>query len=376
MSQLSKTLRELGLGADQIALDTRLPLERVLAILRGEEAALAEVRAISTGLRVPLKILATGRRSADEGSELGLLFRRTRQEVREFDVTVERVATFVEAALRVLPRREAIPPWLANFAAGAETYEEASRLALLFRSLFCSQRLDDPIDDLPETLIGLGGIVLGKLRFSQYEGVSLIAGNYCFIFVSGRFTGRMLFTLAHELGHVLVHHQNGQAPIFERATKIGNFRHQSRSEGFVDAFASNLLLPDRGIARAIQAIRDHYRITSAVIGDIEILLLARYFGVSFDVAARRCEELELLPAGGAYSLSEKLKKDFGSAEKRAEALGLPSRRPFNLPSASSNLSSAITAAINAGHISLGWAADQFGLSIGEILAANPIEGSL
>jgi Zn-dependent peptidase ImmA (M78 family) len=370
MSQLSKTLRGLGLGADQIALNTRLPLERVQAILRGEDALLAEVRAISTGLRVPLKILATGRRPGDEGSELGLLFRGTRQERPEFDVTVERVATFVEAALRVLPQRDTISSWLTNFAPGEETYEEAGRLALLFRSLFYTQSLDDPVDNLPEVLNRSGGVVLGKLRFSQYEGVSLIAGNYCFIFVSGRFAGRMLFTLAHELGHVIAHHQKGQTPIFERASSIGNFRRASRSEGFVDAFASNLLLPDRGIARAIQTIRDHYKITSSEIGDVEILLVARYFGVSFDVAARRCEELELLPVGGAYSLSEKLKKDFGSAEKRADALGVPSRRPFDFPSVSPNLAAAIATSINCGDVSIGWAADQFGLSLGEILAAN------
>lgn len=376
MSRLSETLRGLGLGADQIASKSRLPIERVRAILRGEDAPLAELRAISTGLRVPLKILATGKRSGEDGGELGLLFRGARQERPGFDVTVERVATFVEAALKVLPKRQNIPDWLNAFDFKEENYEQAERLALRFRSLFYSDRMDDPIDNLPAVLDQKAGIILGRLRFSQYEGVSLIAENYCFIFISPRFVGRMLFTLAHELGHLIAHHREGHAPVFERASSIGNFRHRSRSEGFVDAFASNLLLPDRGVARALQSIRDHYQIKSPVVGDIEILLVARYFGVSFDVAARRCEELELLPVGGAYSLAEKLKKEYGSAEKRADALALPARPPVQFPAISSSLAIAVTTAINAGDVSIGWAADRLGLSLGEILAANTQLGEL
>lgn len=376
MSRLSEALRGLGLGADQIASKSRLPIERVRSILRGDDAPLAELRAISTGLRVPLKILATGKRSGEDDNSLGLLFRGARQGSPDYDVTVERVATFVEAALRVLPQRENIPAWLNEFAVKEESYQEAERLALLFRSKFFSDRLDDPADNLPTVLDAPGGVILGRLRFSQYEGVSLIAENYCFIFVSPRFSGRMLFTLAHELGHIVAHHREGHAPLFERASNIGNFRRRSRSEGFVDAFASNLLLPDRGIARALQAIRDHYRIKSSVLGDIEILLVARYFGVSFDVAARRCEELELLPAGGAYSLAEKLKMEFGSPEKRADAFGLPSRPPLEFPPVSPQLAAAISRAINAGKVSIGWAADRFGLSLGEILAANAQPGEL
>jgi len=375
MSRLSDTLRGLGLGADQIASKSRLPIERVRAILRGEDAPLAELRAISTGLRVPLNILATGKRSGEDGSELGLLFRGARQDGSGYDVTVERVATFVEAALRVLPKRESIPAWLDEFVVNEESYEEAERLALLFRSRFFPDRIDDPVDNLPSVLND-AGIIIGRLRFSQYEGVSLVADNYGFIFVSPRFIGRMLFTLAHELGHILAHHRKGHAPVLERASSIGNFRHRSRSEGFVDAFASNLLLPDRGIARALQTIREHYRIKSPVVGDIEILLVARYFGVSFDVAARRCEELELLPVGGAYSLAERLKKEFGSAEKRADALGLPSRPPLKFPPVSPQLATAISYAINTGEVSIGWAADRLGLSLGEILAANARSGEL
>ncbi|WP_192812868.1 ImmA/IrrE family metallo-endopeptidase [Rhizorhabdus wittichii] len=345
------------------------------AILRGDEAPMSELRAISTGLRIPLRILASGKRPSDDSERLGLLFRSVRQTHPNYDVTVERIATFVEAAVRVLPPADRLPLWLDDFVVRDETYEEAARLALLFRSIFCADRIDDPLHQLPQ-LLDHAGIVTARLRFSQYEGVSLVAENHCFIFVSPRFIGRMLFTFAHELGHIIAHHREGHAPIFERASHIGNFKKHTRSEGFVDAFASNLLLPDTAIARALQTIRDHFQIRSPVIGDLEILFVARYFGVSFDVAARRCEELELLPRGGAASLSDTLRKEYGSPEKRADMIGLPKRLPVRFPPVSEQLGKAVGQAINSGNISIGWAADHFGLSLGEILASHAPAGEL
>lgn len=375
MSRLSETLRGLGLTADQITSKTRLAPERVRAILRGDEAPMSELRAISTGLRIPLRILASGKRSSDDSERLGLLFRSVRQTHPGYDVTVERIATFVEAAIRVLPTADRLPLWLDDFIVRDETYEEAARLALLFRSIFCADRMDDPLHHLPQ-LLDHAGFVTARLRFSQYEGVSLIAENHCFIFVSPRFVGRMLFTLAHELGHIIAHHREGHAPIFERASHIGNFKKRTKSEGFVDAFASNLLLPDTAIARALQTIRDHFQIRSPVIGDLEILFVARYFGVSFDVAARRCEELELLPPGGAASLADTLRKEYGSPERRADAISLPERPPVRFSPVSEQLGEAIGRAINRGDISIGWAADRFGLSLGEILASHAPAGEL
>ena len=336
---------------------------------------MSELRAISTGLRIPFRVLASGKRSGEDSEKLGLLFRSVRLAHPGYDVTIERIAAFVEAAVRVLPPADRLPLWLDEFVVRDETYGEAARLAGLFRTIFCAERVDDPLYDLPQ-ILDRTGIVTARLRFSQYEGVSLVAENHGFIFISPRFVGRMLFTLAHELGHIIAHHRNGHAPIFERASHIGNLKKRTKSEGFVDAFASNLLLPDTAIARSLQAIRAHFEIRSPVIGDLEILYVARYFGVSFDVAARRCEELELLPSGGAVSLAEALRKEYGSPEKRAEAIGLPERPPVRFPPVSERLGEAIAQSIREGETSIGWASDSFGLSIGEILALHAPLGAL
>jgi Zn-dependent peptidase ImmA (M78 family) len=216
----------------------------------------------------------------------------------------------------------------------------------------------------------LEGMVVSRLLYSRYEGVSLIAGNYCFIFVSPRFQGRMLFTLGHELGHIIAHHESGGDAIFERAGQIGTFGERSRREAFVDAFSSCLLLPDIGVGKALQAFRQHYGVKSRNITDLEILLLARFYGVSFDVAAHRCEDLGLLPSGASLAISSQLKKEFGSPEKRAEHLGLPPRQQIILPPISVHLAKSISRAIRLGHVSIGWVTDRLGLSIGEVLSIN------
>jgi Zn-dependent peptidase ImmA (M78 family) len=346
-----------------------LPPERVHAILAGESAAISEVRAIASGLRVPLHLLARGQ-PASEASSVRPLFRDTKKGQVAYDLTVEKVAAFVEAALDILPPRNELPTWLLELRAGERSYAEADRLARLFRQTVYSDPEDQPATDLIAVLGALEGVVVGRLDYSRYEGVSLVAGHYCFVFVSPRFAGRMLFTAGHELGHLVAHHQVHGKARFETPSDIATFGRQSREESFVDAFSSCLLLPDIGVGRSLRAFREHFGIEASNLTDRELLLLARFYGVSFEVAARRCEDLGLLPQGLAHSLAERLRKDFGSPEKRAEQLGLPARPSLPFPPISAALADALSRRISLGEISIGWAADRLGVTIGEILAAN------
>lgn len=369
MSSVAEALRGLKLGSKEIAEKTSLALQRIEELLQGDKAALSELRAISAGLRVPMHVLARGQRPS-EATSLAPLFRSVRGAGVDLDVTLERVVTFVEAALELLPPRGEMASWLRAFDVGPATYAEADRIAKQFRALVYQHPEDEPAFNLPTILGGLQGVVVSRLLYSRYEGVSLIAGNYCFIFISPRFQGRMLFTLGHELGHVLAHHKSGGDAIFEQAGQIGTFGERSRKEAFVDAFASCLLLPDVGVGKALKAFRQHYQVKSRNITDLEISLLARFYGVSFDVAARRCEDLGLLPSGAGFAISGRLKKEFGSPEKRAEHLGLPPRQRVSLPPISGQLSQSISHAIRSGQASIGWVTDRLGLSIGEVLAIN------
>lgn len=364
MTRVSELLRHLDLSADEIALKARLPTERVRAILGGDSASVSDLRAIARGLKIPIRNFAA---SPSVESDLTLLFRSTVNQ--KTDLGVEKAAAFVSAALSVLPRRSEPPDWLTRLEPSQETYQEAERLAEHFRFLFAPERPDDPLLDLPEVLIDLGGIILGRLDTSRFEGASVVADGYAFIFVSPRFSGRMLFTLAHELGHLIAHHRERRSIVFDRATQIGGQRHHNTAESFVDAFASVLLLPSRGVALALKQIRDVLNVRTPAIGDVELLYLSRFFGVSFEVAARRCEQLELLPPGGTRTFIEHLKQ-YGGAEKRADALGLPPRPQVNIPRVSNNLLRAAAELCNQGKISAGWVADQFGCSIKDLYTAR------
>ncbi|GAA4773121.1 hypothetical protein GCM10023219_20400 [Stakelama sediminis] len=298
------------------------------------------------------------------------LFRDTRKGQASYDLTVEKVASFIEAALEILPPRAELPAWLQDIKADERTYAEADRLAKQFRRMVFESHEEQPATELFLVLGSLEGMIVSRLDYSRYEGVSLIAGNYCFIFVSPRFAGRMLFTAGHELGHIAAHHQNDDKALFEEPSDIGSFGRYSKDEAFVDAFSSCLLLPDVGVGKSLKMFREHFRVDSKNLTDLEILLLARFYGVSFEVAARRCEDLGLLPAGVGHSLATALRKEFGSPEKRAEALDLPPRTDVPFPPISAILAQHLTSKINLGEISIGWAADRLGVTIGEILAAN------
>ncbi|WP_370155404.1 ImmA/IrrE family metallo-endopeptidase [Ferrovibrio sp.] len=371
MNKAADVLRELSLSESEIADRSKLPLATVRSILAGGDPTLADLRALSRGLRIPLRVFATGLPALKSEQNLSLLFRNTPgKERRQYEVTVESVASFVDASLKILPNRIGNPQWLSAFDYSEETYAEAHRLAELFRMQFIPDRQDEPIPDLAQVIDAEGLAVIGRLNFSQYEGASVIAGGHAFVFVSPRFASRMLFTLAHELGHIIAHHRFGHAAIFERASSIGRARSKSRSEAFVDAFASILLLPDQGVGRTLKTVRDVLRIDTPQLGDIEILLLARIYGVSFDVAARRCENLDLLPAGGAVALVDELKRAHGSAERRAKSANLPPRVSVVIPRVSSSLLQLAVEKVKAGEVSAGWLCDQLGISVEELYAAH------
>lgn len=367
MTRISNVLDALDFSDEEIAERTRLRLERVREILNGAPVNQSELRALSAGLKIPLKTFAVGTAAVSRRDKLGLLFREAKLEKsRGYEGTIENVIAFIEGALEILPPRTSLPEWLKTYDLEEESYSEAYRLAGQFREQFYPRNLEEPAFDLPQVLSDDASIIISKLKHARYEGASVIAGGYCFIVFSPRFPGRMLFTLAHELGHILAHHPEGGIAVFDKPTQIGGIKRKSKSEAFADAFASILLLPDQGVGITLKKIRDLYKIETDEVGDVEILVLARMYGVSFEVAARRCEDLDLLPTGGARSLYEYLVKNHGSPERRADELELPARNIPEFPSTSSNLLNFLIEKVASGQVSIGWATDRLGLSVDEI----------
>lgn len=367
MATVAATLRALLLQSREIAARTRLAPERVEALLNGSPVTAAELRALSRGLKLSMRAFAAAG-SPSSSQELATRFRAPGVSDVEREPTLERLAGFVDASLRVLPQRERLPEWLNDFGLrGQESYAEAQRLAAELRNVIYPGEPDSPAIDLPQRLLALEGLIVSQLKNSKYEGASVAVGGYLFVFVSPRFPARMLFTLGHELGHVVAHHSLNSAHL-DLASSIGNFK--NRAEGFADAFSSAFLLPAQAVGGTLHEIRRVIGVTGDAIGDVEILILARLHGVSFDVAARRCEDLDLLPPGGAASLAEYLRKNFKNPEKRADALDLPPRETVHFDAVSPILMKYVHASVENGAASPSWIADRLNTSIESIYASH------
>lgn len=365
MDNVVKVLRALALPAQEIANRTRLSEQRIEQILGGGAVSTADLRALARGLRLPMRAFSKGSLETSERPAVNMTFRSLpRATADKHEPTFERLYSFVDAALKVLPIRDGLPRWLDHFPRQPdETYENAELIAKSFREMFLADPLSSPVTELPAILQQLDGVVLSTLRNSKYEGASLSIGGYVFIFVSPRFKGRMLFTLAHELGHVIAHHENRNV-VFDLPSDVGNRR--SKSESFVDAFASCLLLPEQGIGRALMAIRTAIGKQAGPVGDIEISYLARFFGVSFEAAAWRCEALGLIPEGGASSLVAHIKAEFRSPERRADQLHIPTRPDIDIPLIDKRLLAAAFDKVSREEISPSWLASNLGVSLSAI----------
>lgn len=92
----------------------------------------------------------------------------------------------------------------------------------------------------------------------------------------------MLYTLAHELGHLLAHR--------DTPTVDEDFGVKTPKEQFANAFAANLLMPRAAVQELFAAV---YR-SRAEFGTLEVIHMARHFGVSFPAILWRLQNLRLI----------------------------------------------------------------------------------
>jgi Zn-dependent peptidase ImmA (M78 family) len=124
----------------------------------------------------------------------------------------------------------------------------------------------------------------------------------------------MLFTLAHELAHLLVHRET---PIVDQ-----DFSTRTPKEKFANAFAAALLLPRSGVQEVFSSV---YRSRSDLT-DLDIIHMARHFGVSFEAILRRLQNLRLIARGGARTLLDAYKGSGTGPVRRAAEAGLRPQR--------------------------------------------------
>ena len=110
--------------------------------------------------------------------------------------------------------------------------------------------------------------------FDKLEGLLLYDKKRSIISINiNRPITRQRFTAAHELGHIMLHTEikgnNFLCPMYGRKSDI---------EKEADAFASNLLMPSDELNKRV----DLYQDENGKVGLDECLLIAEYFGVSFE----------------------------------------------------------------------------------------------
>jgi Zn-dependent peptidase ImmA (M78 family) len=338
---------------------------RLAELAADAEPSMSEVRALARALKVdPAELLGT-----DKQDQVDFLFRDTA--AKSDPATVSKLSNRIAWSLDLLPDREVAGPWwLGQFDRRANDFETADRNANQFRRLFFDNDQVSPFFHLPSLTANTLGILVFLVRIAGIDGASAIFGGIPFVFLAEQFRPRMLFTLAHEIGHLIAHHEVGQAFAVVDFSAERPRKRKNALESYAHAFASALLMPSRGVAIALEQIRGLGKRGGEPIGDIELLLLSRIFGVSFYAAARRCEDLSLLPRGGAASLDHAIRKEFGSPEKRAESLNLPPRPEIRFPRVPEPLLASVIDRVRAGEISIGKASEVLGFSISELIDAN------
>ena len=370
MIDLQSLLDRFKLTPEQFAERANLSYDRVSELLSGEDASLAELRSIASAFKITLSDLIS---PSDKYQRINLMFRRDIPKERLVDeISIDRLTKKIENSIEILGTEGDRLLWKDYFVVHEESYVVAERCAERFREIFFGGDTVSPLLKLPEIVVRDLEVVLFVVQQTYIDGASACIDGQPFVFVSSRFPPRMLFTLAHEVGHLISHKGDpgGFATLDWPSEDNDSSQNGKSAEAFANTFASCLLLPAAGVGVTLKKIRELAKIEQDQIGDIELIFLSRIFGTSFQVAARRCEDLKVLPRGGAHALYEKIRKEYGSPEKRAQDLKLPPRPEIDFPIVPERLLISAIERIKSGAISIGKASAILGISISDIVSAH------
>lgn len=365
MTSIAQHLASRKLSVERAAEKAGMSKERLEQVLAGAEATLGEVRAVAKALRVPVSSLME-RESAEP---IKMLFRQTLdQRAIEVASQIDVLSGQVRDALILARGMPGNLAWLDAFRGMEPKLAAAETFAQHFRKVFGGLDDQDPFQHLPQALNDIGVFVLFS-RDSSIEGVSAIVDGYALIILGARgFKPRLLFTMGHELGHLVAHHdKEGGYAHLDQVVDLED-SHGRSEERFADAFASALLLPKAGVLLTLQALREQFEIKGPL-GDFEIAWLAHIYGVSFEVAAKRCEDLKLIPSRGARAFYQKIVEAHKNPEQWAQKQGIPPR-PDIAVATSPELLMAAAKKVRAGELSVGRAAELLNVSVSALYVAN------
>jgi len=368
--KLADILNERDLTLEEAAHKSGLSLEQLKNILEGGEFSLRDLRLLAKKLHFSIEELLSAKSNEPE---IEVLFRKNLDIKKEDEHVISWLARELANIISIVGDSKSNIKWINKVRDKFNiNKEDIELLSQSFRKIYFDGDYEGPILSLPEIISNKLGAIVVIIPGLPIEGASILFEEKSYIFLAPRkFKARMFFTLAHELGHFLLDHHNGNDNFatFDSDKHINSWGDKLRKvELDANQFASSLLIPHNSLLLTIKNIRSHFGI-SGELGDIEINYIARFFGVSFEVAARRCELLGLLPKYGARTLYEHVCEEYKNPERRADGLGMPSRPNIEFPPSKILLSSAAMK-VRKGEISTGRAVETLHLQLSDLFKAN------
>lgn len=366
MVNIAQILEQCGRTLESISKSTEISVARLREAQVDNSWNVSEITRIAKTLNVSLEDLLT---EPVAGAHFAFQFRTNAEKTESCipDYEVVKLNRYVNSALALL-EDGAGRSWRTLIDNASDI--TAGALATKFREIFYPKNPIGPITDLPMLCAEQLGCLIYTINSGHMDGASAFIDGRPFVFVSRRFAARMLFTLAHELGHLF---RKTDTSINSYFIDQDIFNYHGAEETFANSFASQVLMPEEGVLRTIKTYREKAGIKDAGLGDIEITVLGHLFGVSFEAAALRCEGLGLLPKGGSDALADRVRKAHGSAEKRLREEGLPERPRIEFPAVSPELLNSAIDKVRAGKISLGDAVGVLGIGARDLFpTAGPV----
>lgn len=369
MPAIIERLLAAGKTHADIASHTQIPSERLSAIGHGSEPTLYELKVLAKYADLRLSDLVSDKLDSDQ---VRVLLRRTPRQEADTHAAESYVRKIMKVS-RFLPSAYVSERW--DWATSQRrTRADAEQDAEGFRKHFFGGNPVDPLIDLPKIAVEDAGLLLFVSASRDLDGLSCVVNRRRFVLLAPRFAPRMLCTLAHEIGHHAAHLSLDEDFVVpDQDPESVALRHEgSAAEKYANAFASALLLPRAGVGVALSSIRSQLKSQRTELGDIEILYLAHVFGTSFQVAARRCEDLQLIQRGAGWALYDNLRQNHGNPEKRAREIGLPARAAITFPPAPPLVIETMLRAIRRNELSAGKAADLLEIPVADVLTLNTL----
>lgn len=210
-----------------------------------------------------------------------------------------------------------------------------------------------PLFHLPRMLAESAATFVFPIPLPELESAGALVDGKAFIFVSPNLGFRALSACAQ---HYFSLAHRAAPPTGEAVSFASEGQSATPSRRFARLAAADLLIPPRALAIAARRVRQLLHVKRAELGDLELLLLARIFGVEFSTVALQCERSGLLPRGGAPAMERLLSDSFGGPEQRASQAGLPERPALDIPIAPLPLLAIIAREISIGPLTLNLAA--------------------